>query len=167
MILINERYKGIRKFNTDEHRAQLFWSYDFIKDGDPKDSKNLDFFLRQCLLWQNITSDAYKIRIGDASVWLPFNYHLLLGDFDSGLDCISPQEILNRPFQAITFSNTLDESTIILKDIKVIGYEEERTFIVPFEKGIFPILAGNDRAVLVSSKDFYNKIKNTTLSGLL
>ena len=166
MILINEKYKGIKKFN-DDHHAQLFWSYDFVKSDDPREVKHLDFFLKTCLLWQNITSDAYKLKIGDSFVWMPYNYHLLLGDFDSGLDCISPEEILNRPFQAITFPNTLDEHNIILKDIKVVGYESEKNFVVPFEKGIFPILAGKDRAVLVSSKDFYNKIKNTTLSGLL
>lgn len=161
MILIDEKYKGISSFR--DHHAQLFWTYDFSKDDD----STLDFFLKSCLLWQNVVSDAYQIKVGDDTVWLPYNYFFLLGDFDSGLDCIAPKEILNRPFQAVTFSNTLEEQSMILKDIKIVGYEHDMSFVIPFEKGIFPILVGDNRVILVSAKDFYNKIKDTTLAGMI
>jgi hypothetical protein len=160
MILLDEKYKGITSYK--DHHAQLFWTYDFSKD----DSKTLDFFLKSCLLWQNVISDAYQLKIGEDTVWMPFNYYFLLGDFDSGLDCISPQEIMNRPFQAVTFADNLEESTMILKDINIVGYEENRTFVIPYERGIFPVLVGK-RVILISGKDFYNKIKDTTLAGMI
>lgn len=162
MILLNEEYKGIKNI-TDGNTSQLFWVY----DTDETDVKERDFYLNNVTLWQNVISDAYQLSIGDGTTWLPFNYHILIGDYDSGLDCLTPDEILGRHFQAISFSNELDESTSSLLDIKVCGYEKDKVFAVPYTKAVYPILISNDKVILVSPKDFYNKIKNTSIGSLI
>ena len=159
MILLNEKYEQIK----DIKESQLFWIYDV----DETDIKERDFYLKSVTLWQNVISDAYELTIGDGKTWIPFNYHILIGDYDSGLDCLTPDEILGRSFQAVSFSNELDETTSGLTDMKVTGYKKDMVFSVPYIKAVYPISIGGNKVILVSPKDFYNKIKGATIGSLL
>ena len=157
MKLIDENYNEITTM-SDTRVANLFWHYDI---------EHKDFFIRTCPVWYNITSDAYKVKIGKDIISIPYNYYILIGDFDGGLDCISPDEIIGREFQAFTFANNLEDESWILEDIKIVGYEEDVVFVTPFVKGFFPILTSDKRAILVSSTDMYMKIKDMTFSDIL
>lgn len=159
MNLINEKYEGIIKSDySNRNKNQMFWVYNPIEE---------DFFLKTCLIWQNIKTDTYEVKIGDDVISLPFNYYIIIGDYDSGLDCICPEEITGRNFQAFTFSNNIDENSWILKDIKIVGVKEDIDFVIPFVKGIFPVLLSDKRAVLVASSDCYNKIKDISMADLI
>jgi hypothetical protein len=160
MKLINEKYKSIiNEDYVDKNEIPMFWVYDPDK---------ADFFIKTCLLWQNIKTDTYKIKIGKDVISIPYNYHIIIGDYDGGLDCISPEEIVGRKFQAFTFSNDIDENSWILDDLRIVGVEQDIDFLVPFVKGIFPILLSDKRAILVSSiGDCYNKIKNISVADLI
>lgn len=154
MKLIDEKYQSVTKYTTE----QLFWIYDF---------KQHDFFLKNCLLWHNIRSDAYIIEIGRGILTIPFNYFMMIGDYDGGLDFISPEEVVGREFQAFTFSMNFSESSWDLTRLKIVGYEEDQNFVLPFIKYPFPVSIGNNSAVLVSNSDLYNKLKETSFNDIL
>ena len=154
MKLIDEKYQAVEKYTTD----QLFWIYDF---------KQHDFFLKTCLLWHNIKSDAYIIEIGKGVLSIPFNYFMMIGDYDGGLDFISPDEIVGREFEAFTFSKDFSEASWELTKLKIIGYEENQNFVLPFIKYPFPVSINDTKAILVSNNDLYNKIKETSFGDIL
>ena len=157
MKLINESYGEIESLE-DNTITNLFWHYDISKK---------DFFIMTCKVWYNITSDVYLIKIGNHTIRVPYNYYILIGDYDGGLDCITPEEIVGRDFQAFTFSNTLEDESWTLDEIKIVGYEEDVTFVSPFIKGLYPILISDNRAIMISSTDMYQKIKDFTFSDIL
>ena len=156
MHLIDESYKKIETF--DNTKAKLFWTFD---------TEVSDFFLKSCLLWQNVTSDAYTISVGKGSVSLPYNYYIVIGDYDSGFDCITPEEIMGREFDAYTFSSEMNEGSNMLEPIHVTGYEEDVVFVLPFVKSVFPIMISEDRAMFIINKDSYNKFKDLSISEVL
>jgi len=156
MHLIDENYGKIEEFENNKNK--LFWTFDI---------EQCDFFLKSCLLWQNITSDAYTLQIGNGTVTLPYNYYIVIGDYDSGFDCITPEEIMGREFDVFTFANDLHEGSHMLEPLQVTGYNEDIVFILPFVKSVFPIMISNTRAMFIINKDSYNKFKELSISEIL
>ena len=156
MHLLDENYKRIETF--DNNKAKLFWTFDVDA---------CDFFLKSCLLWQNVTSDAYTLSVGKGSITIPYNYYLVIGDYDSGFDCITPEEIMGRSFEAYTFANNLAEGTHELEHIEITGYNEDVNFVLPFVKSIFPVVVSDKRSMFVINKDSYNKFKELSISEIL
>lgn len=156
MYLIDENYTKIETF--DDTKSKLFWTFD---------TEVSDFFLKSCLLWQNVTSDAYTISVGKGVVTLPYNYYIVIADYDSGFDCITPEEIMGRDFDAYTFSNDMAEGTNLLEPIGVTGYDEDVVFVLPFVKSIFPVMISDSRAMFIINKDSYNKFKDLSISEVL
>jgi len=156
MHLLDENYKRIETF--DNNKAKLFWTFDMDA---------CDFFLKSCLLWQNITSDAYTLSVGKGSVTIPYNYYIVIGDYDSGFDCITPEEIMGRDFDAYTFSNELTEGSHMLEPIHVTKYEEDVNFVLPFVKSVFPVVISDKRAMFIVNKDSYNRFKDISISDIV
>lgn len=156
MNLIDENYNRITLF--DNNKDKLFWTFEI---------EPCDFFLKTCMFWQNVTSDAYTLTIGEGTVTLPYNYYIVIGDYDSGFDCVTPEEIMGRDFDVFTFSNDLAEGTHELTPLHVVGYEEDVVFILPFTKSVFPIMISDTRAMFIINKDSYNKFKELSISEVL
>jgi len=142
MHLLDENYERIETF--DNNKAKLFWTFDI---------DSCDFFLKSCLLWQSITSDAYVLSVGNGSVMIPYNYYIVIGDYDSGFDCITPEEIMGREFDAYTFSNDLNEGSHMLEPINVTDYVEDAVFVLPFVKSVFPTTISDKRSMFIINKD--------------
>jgi len=157
MMLINDNYKKIKNLN-ECRETQMFWLFDL-------DEK--DFFLKTVQTWYSLKSDAYVLSIGKYELEIPTNYYLLIGDYDAGLDCIPPDEIVGRDFQAFVFSNDFEQDSWELMDIKRKGYKHDREFELPFTKKPFPVMIDDNKAVLISSTDMYSKIKNLGFSDFI
>lgn len=157
MYLLDENHNSIK--NLDSYiENQYFWIYNF---------KDTDFYLKNCTLWQNLKSDAYTLQIGKESITLPFNYYIMIGDYDIGLDFITPEEIVGREFDAFVFSNTFDPQSWELVSMKITGYEHDMSFRVPYVKQPFPVALGERTSILVSNSDMYNKIKDLGFTNVV
>lgn len=156
MHLIDENYQRIETF--DNNKEKLFWTFDIEQE---------DFFLKSCMYWQNITSDAYTLQVGNGFVTLPYNYFIVIGDYDSGFDCITPEEIMGREFDVFTFAHDIHEGSHMLEPLIVTGYEEDVNFVLPFVKSVFPVMISDSRAMFIINKDSYNKFKDLSISEIL
>ena len=157
MYLIDDSYNKIETF--EQTVKQRFWIYDITKN---------DFFVKTCMLWQNITSASYHVQFGNrGSIWIPYNYHIIIGDYEQGLDSITMEELMGRDFQAFTFAKELEVGTMNLEDIKIIGYDENKDYTLPFIKTTYPILINDDTCILISANDCYNRIKHNCISDIL
>ena len=163
MLLIDENYKPIKEFGTDLQNLS-FWYFNLT----PKNKQDIDFYIEsKCQLWKNLKTDAYELDIGGNEIIIPFNFFFVIAEIDSPLDCISPEEIVGRDFKAFTFAHDMEECSWSLEDVKVTGYHEDVDFIVPFIKSPYPVLISETRAILVSSQDCYNKLKDLDIGNIV
>lgn len=158
MHLIDEYYQKIEVSDNKNNKDKMFWTFDVDAN---------DFFLKSCLYWQSVISDAYTLSIGTGTLTLPYNYYIVIGDYDSGFDCITPEEIMGREFDVYTFSNDMSEGSNMLEPVSVIGYEEDVSFVLPFVKSIFPVMISDKRSMFIINKDSYNSFKTLSISDIL
>lgn len=128
-----------------------FWIYNIDKR---------DFFLIETDNWYEFKTDSYLVSIGMSIMHIPINYYIIIGDYDGGLDTITPAEIVGREFEAFVFNNDFENDSWVLEPIKIIGYEENSNFIIPETKFPYPVLISDKKAVLISEKEVYNKLKH-------
>lgn len=150
MFVIDENYKPVETIETD---STMYWAWILDKR---------DFFLRPIDVWQRIVSEAYQLQIGKHTVWIPSNWYLLIGDFDSGLDTIKIDEICYRDFDAFVMHTKFLSGSGVLEPIKILNYDHEKEFIVPFTDTPLPIAISKEKAIIVSNKDLYFKINDMT-----
>lgn len=155
MLLINENY-GPLMDQTIGNEDKFYWEYDLQKE---------DFFLRRSLLWYSIKTDCYTIEVNGKTVNIPFNFHMLIGDFDSGLDAIKPEEIVGRSFDLVTFNSRLTSSSIRLVPMRIVGYKHGLSFMLPQTKNLLMVYVSEETSILVSQTDFFGKIKNISFGG--
>jgi len=149
---INEYYGNVKK------GGDCFWIFDIQKD---------DFFLKSKQANKKLTASSYQITIEDSSIWIPYNFFIMIGDYDKGLDCVIPDEIMGRKFNAIVLSNTLDESTYQIKEMKVTDYRHTMIYDMPFVNTVFPVMLSDSSVIMISQNDMYNKLKNMTIGKLI
>jgi len=156
MKFIDNNYKEI--YLSDITNDTLYWTYNINEK---------DFFLKSSKDWYELKSDAYILNIGGAIINIPANFYIIIGDYDGGLDTITPVEIVGREFEAFSFSSNLEVDSWQLEPIHVVGYKESVEFIIPEFKTPIPILTSAKRAILVSEKEVWNKIKHITFSDII
>lgn len=157
MNLINENYKPL--IDTDENIVNNhFWYYS---------NEEKDFFLTEVMVWQNVSGGAYIAEIGNREIIIPENYHVIIGDIDSGLDAIKMAEVIGRTFEVMTFNIDMEENSWLLEEMTIKGYVEEHEFMFPFLNKMIPVCLGNKRAILVSSNDFYSKLKRMSFGDVV
>lgn len=149
MWLINENYKKVDDTLSNEHK--YFWIYD---------CEQRDFFLQTSIMWFSLKTDCYILSVGGKEVIVPFNFPIMIGDYDAGLDTIKAEEIVGRPFDVVVLDNTLDHTSLELLPVEVIGYKQSVDFLLPQSKHPFPVLISDSRAILIGQQDYYQKIKN-------
>lgn len=154
MKLIDEHYEAVEEREGKE--VTDFYHWEFV-------IKESDFFLLRKPIWHLIKSPSYTIKIGSyGTVRVPANYYLMLGDADGSIDFIKVDEIAGRPFDTLTFKSNMDGRTWSLTEVTVIGYTEEDEHKAPETKNPFPVMVGEDHAIILASSDLYNKMKKVS-----
>ena len=156
MQFLNENYTPIPDIISNDEK--LFWLYDLTKR---------DFFLRHYFSWHVLKSETYLLEIDHHVVRLPASFFMVIGDYDGGLDLVKPEEIVGRSFDVLTFKPDFTEDSWLLEPVRVIGYEDEHEFQIPFTNHPLPILISDTKAILVSANDVYNKIKNMSFADII
>ena len=157
MNLIDENYNGLNIKKDEGVASNHIWYYS---------TEHKDFFLSDIFTWSNIKSNGYVIEIEGKQTVVPEHFFLAVGDYDIGLDCLQFAEIMGREYTAFTFNRTLEEDSWLLKPMRVVGYEENHSFYYPYFDHMFPIVVG-DLAILVSSKDMYNRVKRLSFGDFV
>lgn len=158
MKLINQYYEAITEEQVLNEKETMFWEYNI---------NETDFFLKSSLKWYNLKTDVYVLKILEELIYVPANYYIIIGDYDKGLDTIKPLEIVGREFSVLTFSAQLKSNSWELHDLEPVGYEEDYNFVLPDVKAPFPIIVTEKKAILISEKDVYNRLKYLTFSDIL
>mgnify|MGYP000920542402 CR=1 FL=1 len=130
------------------------------------DHKREDYYLSSGVLWYSITSPCYKVSIKENEIIIPETFHIIIGDYDRGVDAISVMELLGRDFEAITFDKSFDKNSIKLEKISITGYERSYLTKFPYCDNIVPVQLG-DSVVLVSQNDCYNRIKHLCIDDFV
>jgi hypothetical protein len=154
---IHDNYELISDV-TNESEGQRIWVYDIDER---------DFFFREVNNWFDLKADAYVLQIEDATFYVPLSYYILIGDYDVGLDVITPAEIVGRKFEAFVFNKNLEPDSWALDDIRVVGYDNNHSFILPDIKGLVPVAISNKKAIMICEKDVYNKLKNLSFADII
>ena len=151
---IDENYNKIDNLNDVLQLDQInFWTFNVDKK---------DFFLLNSNNWLNIRSESYKISISGNESYIPADYFVIIGDYDKGLDLISPKELVGREFEAVCFDSILGR--VKLSNFNITGYNESVRFSFPvFGNNLLPVKIGN-KIILLSNKNIYTRLKKLTLS---
>lgn len=125
-----------------------------------------DFITRPPFGIECIVTDVMVLDIGGMVVRLPENMHLLIGDFDGGLDVIRLDELIGRDFDAVVVNADFAEDSMQLMPIRVIGVErhEVRT---PMVHSPYPVALGDNKAILVSTTDIYSDVSKLAFSDIV
>lgn len=156
MKLLNQNYQILEPRQITENTA--FWTFNLTKK---------DFFLKTTTKWYDFRTDAYHLEIAGNTIKVPNNYYILIGDYDVGLDTIKPEEIVGREFEAFVFNNDFEENSWTLESIKIVGYEENTSFIIPNVRFPIPIAISPRKCIIVSQKEMYNRIKYMTFPDIV
>lgn len=158
MNFISQDYKPINLESGMKPQDVMYWAYRIAPESE---KHRRGYVLTTTDIWRMVDVPSYSIKIGTNVVDIPANHYIVIADLDRGIDFIRMDEIVGRPFEALTISPQLDGWGI--KDFTVVGYKEDSHIPYPENKTIIPILIGN-RAILVSSVDHYNKVSSYTFT---
>lgn len=162
MQLLNEHYQPITNQEDINIANNHFWEYRYSPKVECR-----GFYLIHKTTWNEICGGSYLIQIGREVIEIPVNFHILIADWDGGLDCLKVDEICGRHFEAFTVSNTLESESWILKDLRVIGFNEESRIAYPNTRKPVAVSAGEGRAIVVSPVDIYNKISSYSFRDIV
>ena len=124
-----------------------------------------DFFLSNTTKWINMKSEAFKISINGRECFIPADYFIIIGDFDLGIDLVSPKELVGREFEAISYDNVLNGFK--LSEFSICGYDEEVRFSFPvIGNHILPVRVGKN-IILLANKNIYTRLKKLSLSDFM
>lgn len=164
MYILDQDYKPIENIDEKAKIDYHFWVFDRREiKGEYVD----DFYLKCCNFWFTMKADAYRLQVGKDEVVLPANYFMLIADISGGLDAIKPDEIVGRDFDVLMFNRTLDEGSWTLEPVKVIGFEEDYSYVYPEINSPFPVLVGENSAIMISQSDMYKKVKDLAFADII
>jgi hypothetical protein len=148
MKLLDVNYKPFE--NTAGDINQMFWLYD---------TTQRDFMLKDCNVWFNVKTDAYRMMIGNHEIIIPETYNIIIGDIEVGIDIITPAEIVGREFDAMIINNEFLPDSWSLEPIVITGFESNVDIIFPYTKFPVPISLSDKKVIMIASDDCYSKIK--------
>ena len=157
MNLLNKNYKPTNSENI-RIKGDEFWYFDI---------ESKDFFLKTTLDWFDLKTDAYVIEVSGKRISIPTNYYMIIGDYDGGLDSIAPFEIIGRQFDLFIYNTTLEANSWSFEPLKIVGYEKNVNFTLPNIKHLISISISDTKAIFVSEKDMYNKIKTLSFTDII
>ena len=156
MNLINEHYEPL-VITSD---AGLASRHIFYYSTEQK-----DFFCSSMFVWSAIRNSGYIVEIEGKTAIVPEHFFVVVGDYEVGLDSIQFAEIMGREFDVYTMNKAMDGDSALLRPMKIVGYVKSHVFYYPLFDYMFPIAVG-DLAIVVSTKDMYNRLKRMTVYDL-
>lgn len=157
MFPISDTFEAVREVDTSKG-PYWFWIYD---------AETKDFHLKYCQLSYHLTTEAYKLSIGDNDVTVPADYNLAICSEEGDVDWIRPVEIVGRDFDAVVITQTLTQGVVGMESIRVIGYDPAYQYILPFTKYVVPVIIGGGKAVLLSEPDIYCRFPSLHISDIV
>jgi hypothetical protein len=122
------------------------------------DPKKLDYFLKQFLMWDRITSDVYTMKGETAEFYIPSGFYIYVGSWDGATDWVPIEELIDRDITVFVMSQNMDDWR--LETLSVVGVTEQ-SFYYPVTKSPMPVSnIGGKRVFLMSSVDQYHKFKD-------
>ena len=99
-----------------------------LDNSKPKDP---DYFFTQLIFLENFISPALVLKIGDAVIKMPRDWHILIGEEDMGdLEALPLTSINDRDFNAYEFNCLLNRSPTFLP-IEVVDIYNEVSWYCP------------------------------------
>ena len=100
-----------------------------LDNSDPKDP---DFFFMPLIFLESFNAPAMVLKIGDQQVTMPIDWHIAVGDSQSGCDIeILPLTSLNdRGFDALCF-NPLSSFRVEFKPIEIVNFYNDVKWYFP------------------------------------
>lgn len=148
MRLIGEEYKPIPE---DEYVVNHhFWVFDVSER---------DFFLKYKPHWQSIRTVGFELEVEGGTTVIPANFYILIGDVEGRLDWLKVDEAISREFEAFVITPDFQKDTWQILPLKIIN-AEKREFRFPYIKNPVPVYIENNKSIMVSQVDLYNKMSS-------
>jgi hypothetical protein len=124
---------------------------------DNSNPKDADYFFTPLIFLESFTSPAIVLRIGEHVIKMPMDWHLLIGEEDTGdLEAIPLTSINDRDFKAFSF-NSLSSFTVNFLPVEVIDvYNEVQWYNPKLKNGQYlavPLNNAEKPAVVYFIKD--------------
>jgi hypothetical protein len=124
---------------------------------DNSNPKDADHFFIPLIFLESFTSPALVLRIGDSIIKMPLEWHLLIGEEDTGdLEAISLTSINDRDFKAFEF-NSLSGYIANFLPVEVVDvYNEVQWYCPKLKNGQYlavPIDTSDEPRVIYFIKD--------------
>lgn len=98
---------------------------------DNTDPKNPDYFFIPLIFLESFNSPALVLRIGDAILKMPMDWHILIGEEQMGdLEMLPMTSINDRGFSTFVF-NPLTSFSPLFLDVEIVDVYHEVTWYVP------------------------------------
>lgn len=128
--------------------------FSIFDNSNPKDA---DYYFIPLIFLESFTSSALVLRIGDHVIKMPMDWHILIGEEDSGdLEAIPLSSINDRDFKAFSF-NSLSSYMVNFLPIEVIDvYNEVQWYNPKLKNGQYlavPLTSGKNPVVVYFIKD--------------
>lgn len=122
------------------------------------DPKKLDYFPKQHLIWDRITSDIYTVKIGNFEFYVPAGVYVYSGSWDGVTDWIPIEELIDRDITVFTMAEGMDDWRLDPIELESVS---EQSYFIPTSKNPIPISNINgSRVILISLIDQYHKFKD-------
>lgn len=122
-----------------------------------------DYFLNYRIMWNEISGEVYRYKIGSVEIDIPADIYVMIGDVYGSLDWVSSEEMINRSVDLVVLDPEF--KTWTLKTPEFIGVVD-KTVYWPRTKNIIPLVADNN-VLILSEKDVYSKTQDMNILDLL
>lgn len=154
MKLVNERYEAFVP-KEDEY----FFTYNFQQN---------DIMLDRLVVIEELKTPVYKVLFGGICVDIPETYNIIIADrYHNMVDSVTPDEVIGRPdkFETPVWCNRLEKYRMV--ELDIVGYENDKKFIVPYSDKPFFILIGTNSYIMVSSRDLNHQLSKLNFSDIM
>lgn len=156
MQLIGETYQPIP--NSPDCVNHHHWEYHV---------ESKDFFLEWKPSWQCIKGPSFVFQIGKNRVRVPASYYIMIGDVYGEIDWIKVDETVGRQFEAFIMMGDLESDTWQIESMTVVDFLDDDENMYPHTKNPVPVALGDDKTVLVSPVDLYNRMSQYIFNDII
>jgi len=152
--------KNFDKIEFEKDLFVDFWNFDFSQEA---------FMLEKSVSHWEMDTDTCDIQVGNHIVTLPVNFFIVIGDYETGLDCIKPEEIVGREFDVLTIGSKMERESWELEPMKVVGFTHQDKVLIPHHKKkcMYPVYLSDKKFILVAVKDIFHSIKTYGFNDII
>ncbi len=124
---------------------------------DNSDPSNPDYFFIPLIFLESFNAPALVLRIGDQTIKMPMDWHILIGEEELGdLEMLPMTSINDRGFRTFVF-NPLTSFSAEFSDVEIVDVYHEVTWYAPKLKNgqilCVPIESGSNPRCIYFAKD--------------